>query len=691
MTRIAFDIGGTFTDFVLHDAANDVTHTLKIPSTPDDPGQAVISGFNELLQLTGTKAEALSGVLHATTIATNAILERKGAATGLITTEGFRDVLIIGRQKRYETYDLYIDKPEPLIPRQHILEVSERLDQSGDVIVELDMASVDRAIDALLTTDRETVAVSLLHAYANPTHELAIRDRINARAPNISVSLSSDVSPKFREYERTNTTVANAYITPTVDRYLSALQSALKQQGYQQELFIMQSSGGLVTPAMAKTYPIRIIESGPAAGVLMAGQVGNDEGYDHVITFDMGGTTAKLGAVDDRSPAVASTFEVGHVRYKKGSGLPINIPAVELLEIGAGGGSIARNEQGMISVGPDSAGAEPGPVCYGHGGTEPTITDANLTLGYIDPEWFNGGTIQLDQDAAAHAISTQIGQPLELSLGEAAWGIHLIATMNMENALRVVSVERGRDPRAHAMVAFGGAGPLHAARLARAVGIPKVIVPRGAGVGSAVGLLQAAPRIDVSTTRVMDLHNDASEQISDIFAGLEERAQKDLASLGDNLTVNWSRQGYMRYVGQGFEVRVDLPPGPIDKSYAARAIEAFDTAYLKIHKFLDRDARIEVVDWNLAATLPEYQQTIKISPKKGDRKPPRERQAWFPEAGGFTKTAVMDRARLMPEDIVAGPAIVEDVDCTTVILPGDQAQLSEDGHLIITINLETNL
>ena len=690
MIRIAFDIGGTFTDFVLHDAANDVTHTLKIPSTPDDPGQAVISGFNELLQLTGTKAEALSGVLHATTIATNAILERKGAATGLITTEGFRDVLIIGRQKRYETYDLYIDKPEPLIPRQHILEVSERLDQSGDVIVELDMASVDRAIDALLTTDRETVAVSLLHAYANPTHELAIRDRINARAPNISVSLSSDVSPKFREYERTNTTVANAYITPTVDRYLSALQSALKQQGYQQELFIMQSSGGLVTPAMAKTYPIRIIESGPAAGVLMAGQVGDDEGYDHVITFDMGGTTAKLGAVDDRSPAVASTFEVGHVRYKKGSGLPINIPAVELLEIGAGGGSIARNEQGMISVGPDSAGAEPGPVCYGQGGTEPTITDANLTLGYIDPEWFNGGTIQLDQDAAAHAISTQIGQPLELSLGEAAWGIHLIATMNMENALRVVSVERGRDPRAHAMVAFGGAGPLHAARLARAVGIPKVIVPRGAGVGSAVGLLQAAPRIDVSTTRVMDLHNDASEQISDIFAGLEERAQKDLASLGDNLTVNWSRQGYMRYVGQGFEVRVDLPPGPIDKSYAARAIEAFDTAYLKIHKFLDRDARIEVVDWNLAATLPEYQQTIKISPKKGDRRPPRERQAWFPEAGGFTKTAVMDRARLMPEDIVAGPAIVEDVDCTTVILPGDQAQLSEDGHLIITINLETN-
>ena len=689
MIRIAFDIGGTFTDFVLHDATSDVTCTLKIPSTPDDPGRALISGFTELLQLAGTKAEALGSVLHATTIATNAILERKGAATGLITTEGFRDVLIIGRQKRYETYDLYIDKPEPLIPRQHILEVSERLDQSGEVINELDMASVDRAIDTLLSTGRETVAVSLLHAYANPAHERAIRDRIKARAPEISVSLSSDVSPKFREYERTNTTVANAYITPTVERYISGLQSALRQQGYQQELFIMQSSGGLVTPAMAKTYPIRIIESGPAAGVLMAGQVGGDEGYDHVITFDMGGTTAKLGAVDDRSPAVAATFEVGHVRYKKGSGLPINVPAVELLEIGAGGGSIARNEQGIISVGPDSAGADPGPVCYGQGGREPTITDANLALGYIDPDWFNGGTIQLDKDAAENAILTQIGKPLDLSLGEAAWGIHLIATMNMENALRVVSVERGRDPRTHAMVAFGGAGPLHAARLARAVGIPTVIVPRGAGVGSAVGLLQAAPRIDVSTTKVMDLHEETGEQIAEIYSGLEERAQNDLASLGDGLSVRWSRQGYMRYVGQGFEIRVDLPSGPIDETYAARTIEAFDTAYLKAHKFLDREARIEAVDWNLAATLPQYQQTIKISPTKGDRRPPGKRQAWFPEAGGFIETTVMDRAILMPEDIVAGPAIVEDVDCTTIVLPGDQAQLSQDGHLIITINLET--
>ncbi len=689
MIRIAFDIGGTFTDFVLHDAASDVTSTLKIPSTPDDPGRAVISGFAELLELAGTKAEALGSVLHATTIATNAILERKGASTGLITTEGFRDVLIIGRQKRYETYDLYIDKPEPLIPRQHILEVSERLDQSGDVINELDMASVDHAIDTLLSTERETVAVSLLHAYANPVHERAIRDRIKARAPKISVSLSSDVSPKFREYERTNTTVANAYITPTVERYISRLQSALGQQGYQQELFIMQSSGGLVTPAMAKNYPIRIIESGPAAGVLMAGQVGCDEGFDHVITFDMGGTTAKLGAVDDGSPAVASTFEVGHVRYKKGSGLPINIPAVELLEIGAGGGSIARNEQGIISVGPDSAGADPGPVCYGQGGTEPTITDANLVLGYIDPDWFNGGTIHLDKDAAANAILTQIGKPLDLSLGEAAWGIHLIATMNMENALRVVSVERGRDPRTHAMVAFGGAGPLHAARLARAVGIPTVIVPRGAGVGSAVGLLQAAPRIDVSTTKVMDLHDETGEQIAEIFSGLEERAQNDLASLGDVFSVRWSRQGYMRYVGQGFEVQVDLPSGPIDETYATRTIEAFDTAYLKAHKFLDREARIEAVDWNLAATLPQYQQTIKISPTKEDKRPPRKRQAWFPEADGYTETTVMDRAILVPGVIVAGPAIVEDVDCTTIILPGDQAQLSQDGHLIIAINQET--
>ena len=321
--------------------------------------------------------------MHATTIATNAILERKGAATGLITTQGFRDILIIGRQKRYETYDLHINKPEPLIQRRHITEVVERTDFDGSISNPLDITSVDKAVGKMLSSNLDAIAVSLIHSYANPKNERLIRDRILEKAPNLSVSISSEISPKFREYERTNTTAANAYVKPIVDRYISALETALEEQNFKNDLFVMQSSGGLVSAKVARDYPIRIIESGPAAGVLMGGIVGKNIGERHVITFDMGGTTAKLGAVDDGIPAITPTFEVGHIRYKKGSGLPINVPAVELLEIGAGGGSLAKIEFGMIAIGPESAGADPGPICYGKGGTQPTITDANVVLGYI--------------------------------------------------------------------------------------------------------------------------------------------------------------------------------------------------------------------------------------------------------------------------------------------------------------------
>ncbi len=698
MIRVAFDIGGTFTDFVLHDdgddGGGDQTHVLKIPSTPHDPGVAVMSGLERLLGQAGIGGGAIDSVLHATTVATNAVLERKGAATGLITTQGFRDVLIIGRQKRYETYDLYIDKPEPLVPRRHIAEVVERMDHDGGVVTPLDLASVDQAIDTLRAGGAETIAVALLHSYANPAHEQAIQARIRERAPELPVSLSSDVSPKFREYERTNTAVANAYVKPIVERYMVQLEAALKEQGYRHELFVMQSSGGLVTPAIAKAYPIRIIESGPAAGVLMGGIVGTAMGRDHVITFDMGGTTAKLGAVDGGTPAIMPTFEIGHVRYKKGSGLPVNIPAVELLEIGAGGGSIARADMGMIAVGPESAGADPGPVCYGQGGALPTITDANLVLGYINPDTFNGGAMTLDQDAAAQAIKKYIGEPLDLSVGDAAWGIHLVATMNMENALRVVSVERGRDPRRYAMVAFGGAGPMHAARLARAVGIPTVIVPLGAGVGSAVGLLQAAPRIDVSITRVMLLDGDAGAAIAEIYAELEARARLELDQLGGGQAPQWRRQGYMRYAGQGFEVQVDLPGGPIGDDFGAQAIAAFNEAYLQKHKFLDPEARIEAVDWSLAAILRNDRghgsANLAFSRNAPDTTggPPEIRDAWFPEAGGYVPTRIVERRALSQGMTISGPAIVEEPDSTIVILPGDTARISDVGHLIIEISPE---
>ncbi|MEM9355881.1 MAG: hydantoinase/oxoprolinase family protein [Pseudomonadota bacterium] len=692
MIAVAFDIGGTFTDFVLHDSATGHTQALKVATTPIDPSIAVIEGLENILAQSGISAENVGSMLHATTIATNAVLERKGAPTGLITTAGFRDVLIIGRQKRYETYDLYISKPKPLVQRRYITEVQERVAADGTVVNALDMESVDRAIDAIVGTGRETVAVSLLHAYANSTHERSIRDRISKRAPELSVSISSEVSPKFREYERTNTTVTNAYVRPVVDRYIGHLEAALQEQGFRDDLLIMQSNGGLVSPAIARDFPIRIIESGPAAGILMCSEVGRAAGFSEILTFDMGGTTAKLGAIDGGTPAIMPTLEVDLVRHRRGSGLPINVPAIEMLEIGAGGGSIARVDRGMIAVGPDSAGADPGPICYGRGGTQPTITDANVVLGYISPDGFNAGAMQLDKSAAIDGVTRHVAEPLGLEVEAAAWGVHLIATSNMQNALRLVSIERGRDPRKYAMVAFGGAGPLHAARLARAVGIPTVLVPHGAGVGSAIGLLQAEPRLDVTATRVLRLdQTGALESIASVYRALEEQARKEIERVSTGAEVSWSRYAEMRYAGQGFEIRVALPDGSIGEGYIDEVAAAFDAAYRQRNKFLDTEGVVEGVDWSLVARLPS-EPVGSIQPEAAEKKAARResvRQCWFPETNGFVETRILQRSDLTEGVIVPGPAIVEDQDCTTVVPPGDSARLNSGGHLMIEIDKET--
>ncbi|MDP6343609.1 MAG: hydantoinase/oxoprolinase family protein, partial [Alphaproteobacteria bacterium] len=572
----------------------------------------------------------------------------------------------------------------PLINRGNIFEVAERTGADGAVLEALDMASVDAAIDAVLAAGAESVAVALLHAYANPGHEGAIAARFRDRAPDLPVSLSSDISPKYREYERTNTTVVNAYLRPVVERYLGHLQTALKERGFKRELSVMQSNGGMVSPALARRYPVRILESGPAAGVLMASQIGQALGADHVITFDMGGTTAKLGAVDGGTPAVAPVFEVDHVRYRKGSGLPVSVPAIELLEIGAGGGSIAAVETGMIGVGPESAGAEPGPICYGQGGDRPTVTDANLVLGYIDPDYFNGGALPLDGDGAAAGIAERIGRPLDLSAGEAAWGVHLVATSNMEHAMRLVSVERGRDPRRYALVAFGGAGPLHAARLARSIGVPRVIVPAAAGVGSAVGLLRAEPRIDVGATRVLGLDDGAAPTIAEVYDGLWQRAEAELAQIGDAAGVRWSRYAQMRYAGQGFEVHVDLPDGPVDGAFPALAAAAFHDAYERQHRYRDDRAAVEGVDWTLVASLPNPQADHWLF-GAGEVARRGRRSAWFPERDGYVEVPVRNRAALAADGGGVGPLIVEDPDCTAIVLPGDRAAIDGAGHLIIDI------
>ncbi len=689
MWRMAFDIGGTFANFVL--AGTDrPPRFLKLATTPDDPARAVLQGFERLLAEAGVEAAALSTVLHATTVATNAIIERKGSPTALITTAGFRDVLIIGRQKRYETYDLHMEKPPPLVPRRAIVEVRERLAPDGTVEVPLDMASVDSAISAVLAQGAESVAVALLHAYAEPAHEEAIAERLALRAPGLPVSLSSTISPKFREYERTSTTVANAYVRPIVRDYVGRLQAALAARGFADAFFIMQSAGGLISPEIAEAEPVRIIESGPAAGVLMSAEVGRGAGEDHVITFDMGGTTAKLGAVEGGEPAVTQTFEIDPVRYRPGSGLPINVPSVELLEIGAGGGSIARADFGVIHVGPESAGADPGPICYARGGTRPTVSDANLVLGYLNPDYFNAGEMRLDLEAARAGVRRDIARPLDLDVERAAWGVHAAANANMERAMRIVSVERGRDPRRFAIVAFGGAGPLHAARLAKALGAPRVIVPFGAGVGSAVGLLGAAPRIETSTTRVLRLEDGVEGLIGEIYTGLEARALADIVRLGVPGPPTWRRAGYFRYLGQGYEIRAEWPAAPIEAGYAAALREAFHTAYEANYGYRDESAEIEAVDWHLVAAFEAAGTGLDLGwrPRAGETPPAGDRPAWFEETGGFTATRVLDRAGLAAGAEIEGPAIVEEAEATSLVPPGMTARIDARGNLVIETGVE---
>lgn len=686
--RIAFDIGGTFTDFVLEDTQAGVLRFHKVPTTPNDPAKAVLAGLHDLLKESKVAPGEVSGVLHATTVATNAILERKGARTALITTQGFRDIIIIGRQKRYDTYDMYLQKPVPLVRRRDIFEVAERSFADGTIEQPLDSAALDGLLDELAGHDYESVAVCLLHSYAEPAHEKAIGRRLAERDPSTAISLSSDVSPKYREYERASTAVANAYIKPIVSQYVNRLTGALKQQGVTSDLFIMQSNGGLVSPELACDMPIRIVESGPAAGVLLCSVIGKEEGLDRVLTFDMGGTTAKLGAIDGGEPAITPTFEVDQVRYRKGSGLPINVPAVELLEIGAGGGSLAHTDMGLIKVGPQSAGSEPGPVCYGRGGTKATITDANIVLGYINPDYFNGGAMRLDAQSAADAIARQVGDPLGLTVGEAAWGVHTMANANMERAMRIVSVERGRDPRKYGLVAFGGAGPLHAGRLARALGINTIIVPFGAGVGSAIGMLEANSKLDASMTRLLKIVPGVESQIAELYRDLETRVLADVERMKATARPVITRFAYMRYAGQGHEIRVDLPEFPVRAETIAQIVAGFEQAYEKKYGYRQAGAIVEAVDWYIVASIPYGAAgTHRAKSWKAQTSGAFERgkrAAYFPEAEGYVDCAVIDRSALPVGEVVKGPAIIEEAEATTVLLPGWTARVSPRGHLIMT-------
>ncbi|HEX3176623.1 MAG TPA: hydantoinase/oxoprolinase family protein [Methylomirabilota bacterium] len=682
--RLGFDVGGTFTDLVLQSPAGELTTGKRLTTYPD-PSEGCLAGLDELLTRAGVRWSEVGQAVHGTTLGSNIVIERKARGVGLLTTRGFRDVLIIGREKRYQVYDLQIEKPPPLVRRRLIGEVTERVLADGSIRTPLDELDARRAIRDLAARGVTTLAVCLLHAYLNPAHELRVAELAAEEAPQLTVTLSHEVSPTFREYERTSTTVVNAYVMTAIRDYLRGLAEALGGRGYRGRLFVMQSSGGIATAEAMERYPVRMIESGPAAGALMAAAYGELTGHRDLVAFDMGGTTAKLALIENGRPFTTTMFELHRVNNAAGSGLPMNIQALDLVEIGAGGGSIARAALGVIAVGPESASSTPGPACYGRGGREPTVTDANLVLGYLNSDEFAGGTMRLDAEAAAAAIETRVAQPLGLSLAEAAWGIHAIVTTNMELATRVVSIERGRDPRVLTLIAFGGSGPVHGCRLAQALGIPRVILPAAAGVTAAIGLLAAEVRFDVARTYVRRL--DALDPCA-LTAMFEEMAAQATAVVRESSvagTVTVTRSVDARYVGQGYELTVPVPAGRLDAAALDRVRAAFDEIYAARYGYANVAEPVETVTWKLAAIGGAPRVTLaKAEPGAGDGLKGR-RRAWFPETRGWTDCPVYDRYALAPGARLSGPAIVEERESTSVLPPGVSAAVDEYANLLVTV------
>ncbi len=688
---LGFDIGGTFTDFVLLDEASGRIRVHKVLTTPHDPAEAVLSGVRELLESASAQSSEVSLVIHGTTLVTNAILERKGAKVGLLTTRGFRDILAMGIEQRYDVYDLFLKFPEPLVPRMWRLEVDERIDRDGRVRQGIAPNQVQDLVRRLLDDGVESLAISFLHAYRNPKHERAAAEATRAVRPDLPVSLSSEVMPEVREFERTSTCVANAYVQPLVRGYVERLRLGLMEAGCSGRFFLMQSSGGTTSVETAARFPIRLLESGPAAGALAAAFYGEQVGVRNLLSFDMGGTTAKACLIDDGQPGVASSLEVGRVhRFKRGSGLPVKMPVIDLIEIGAGGGSIASiNELGLMVVGPESAGADPGPACYGQGGSRPTVTDANLVLGYLSPDYFLGGRIKLDVAAAEEALA-HLAQPLGLSLVDAAWGVHSIVNENMAAAARMHILEKGRDPRRYALMAFGGAGPGHACRLARILHLPSVISPLAAGATSALGFLVAPVSFDFARSYPVLLRDMDWEQLNALYAEMLEVAGQALAEAGvDAGAARVERSVDMRYVGQVHELNVPVPAGNLGLQHLEGLREAFEREYLRLYNHLVPNLPPQALTWRLRASGPRPPVELTGMAAQAGSAPKDvvkgERPIYLPEERGYVGAKVYDRYALRPGDGFQGPAIVEERESTAVIGPGDQVRVDQYLNLVIDV------
>jgi N-methylhydantoinase A len=694
--RIGVDIGGTFTDLVMADAVTGRLFNEKVLTTPDDPSRGVLAGVELILKTNKVDAGDVEHVIHGTTLVANALIERKGVRTALVTTDGFRDVLEIAREWRYDIYDLFLTPVEPLVPRSLRFEVKERVGHDGGVIEPLDVAGLEAVAQRIAQARVEAVAVCFLHSFQRADHELQAKRILQQRLPNVTVCVSSEVMPEIGEYERTATTVCNAYVQPLFRKYITGLIDGLKRMGIARDLYLMQSDGGTVHSDTAVEYPIRLVQSGPAGGVQATSLIGRLAGAPDILCFDMGGTTAKACLVDGGQPTVTTDFEVARLqRFRKGSGIPLKVPAVDMIEIGSGGGSISRvNQLGLIQVGPDSSSAVPGPACYGQGGADPTVTDADLILGYLDANAFLGGDMKLDRAAAERALHERIGAPLGLSLTDAAFGIHETVNETMAQAAGIHALEKGKKASDYVMVPIGGAGPVHACHVAGKLGMRRAIIPMGAGVASAFGFLASPMSFQFVQASVATLAELDVAAVRRLIDGLQRKGRELLLNSGvaaADCRVRLSAA--MRYVGQGYEVEVPVPDLG-DAQLAELLAREFDRCYLALYGRTEKDQPAEIVSWRVVVHGPTPELTRTVAPPQVSEAAAHDRaesarkgarEAYSAAQSRFVATPVYDRYRLQPGARLAGPAIVEERE-STVVVP-DGATVTVDGYRNLVVDL----
>jgi N-methylhydantoinase A len=683
--RVGVDIGGTFTDIALD--LDGVLHSAKVLTDYTAPERAILKGVAAVAEVAGVALPEIGLLIHGTTLATNALIERRGARTAFVTTEGFRDVLEMRTENRFEQYDLNIVLPPALIARADRFTVRERMNAAGKVLLDLDEASVEAAVSAIAAGGYESVAIGFIHAYANGAHEAAVREAILKRLPHVSVSISSEVSPQMREFERFNTVCANAYVKPAIKSYLDRLVVSLKEMGVSCPVFMIHSGGGIVSVESASEFPVRLVESGPAGGAIFAADIARRHGLDTVLSFDMGGTTAKICLIEKQVPKTAKTFEVARTyRFRKGSGMPISIPVVEMVEIGAGGGSIASVD-GMrqIRVGPHSAASEPGPACYQRGGKNPTVTDADLILGKLDPANFAGGAIPLSVEASRKAMADDIGSVIGLDPDAAAYGTCEMVDENMANAGRVHAVESGKNIADFTMITFGGAGPLHAARLCEKMGISTFLVPSGAGVGSAIGFLRAPFGYESVRSAVFNLSDFDFETANALVAAMQAEALGFVEGGLDSGAPVIERTLFMRYAGQGWDIPVPLAAGPFDATSAQKIAALFEAEYARFFGRAIEGLDVEIVSWSVKASspLPPVERVAAIG--EGEVVVPAKTRRLFEAAQGvFLEAGIHTRENLKPGDVVKGPAIIVERETSTMLTAAFKAVVQSDDCLLVT-------